>query len=619
MPAGIITPTTVRTDWRCNSGTIVATLPATVQWTLDQTIENHLVMKRLTLTVPMDAANYDQITVGRVIQLDYRDASTSPATDDWEEYRITDHEEDLAARVATFEAVWWIQDLLEKDSLVSRTSGTVTTFEFTDYAVAPATTLGVRVIGALPTYWSNGTITPTAVGDVSYSRSTPLAGALAVAAMAKRVTGVTYEFSARRNGTSGLYLDLTVFGAGAVDVRAAKNLSGLRRVRRRAEQGTKVTFDADIALQRATYVVDAVSANTYIDVTEVNEAGPGPARENDQWNGAAWFETKNGTSHAITDTERIDFATTRLYMASTTTISAGDRGYLATDTGGVNVAYVNSPALQALYGVRLRVLPTDMEPYTNHVRNPDLRNGTSTTPTGWTLVTGTCAQRDVTNGLVRYGGISYYFTALGQLQWTETIYCVAGEVWTYSWNGFIGTFAANASVAFRDPQSGSSTTIILDGSDPDAAVVNTFVTLSRSYNITSTGNKTFTITVSLGGVGGAFYFDSAQLTRTPEAVSFRRGSGAADNIALANAFFDTNGAPLTTYDASLVDLSIDDPRTYAADRPLLGGTLYLTDADLDESRNGLRIVSLSLRSREQAKPRLQLSTLPRRLTSLLAA
>lgn len=620
MPAGIITPTSVRTDWRCNSGTIVATLPETARWTLEQTIENHLVMKRLTLTVPMDAANYDQITVGRVIQLDYRDASTSPATDDWEEYRITDREEDLAAGVATLEAVWWIQDLLERDGFISETVGTETSFTPANYGVTPSNAIGQRVIAALPTYWTTGTVTPTDVIDVAFDRDTPLSGALRIAAATLTRTGTVYELSPRRNGTTGLYLDLTVYGAGTVDARVAKNLAGLRRNTSRRDQGTRIAFDTEAALRRPTYTISAISTNTYIDVTEVNAAAPGPAREDDQWNGYAWIETKNGTSHTITDTVRVDLNTTRLYMSSTSGMATGERGHLYDATGAREVTYVDSPSLQTTYGKRLRVL-SGGDGLTNLFPNADLRSGTSTTPTGWSI-TGTPTRRSkALDELARYGGYSYEvatnFTTIGR---SVAVYCTAGEQYTYTIYLLINTIGTGTSFYFTDPNDGSNDTVALDGSVAGLDVPNTWLRYSATYGILTTGVKTFAAQVSRGAPAtGVFTFDAILLVAAATEVAFRAGSDAADNVASAHAFLETNGMPVSRYDAELVDLSIDDPRTYAADRPLLGGTLYLTDADLNESRNGLRIVSLGLRSREQAKPRLQLSTLPRRLTSLLAA
>lgn len=620
MPVGVMTPTVLRTDWRCAGGTIVATLPAVVDGTLEQTLEGSLVMKRLTLIVPLTWDQYDQVAVGRVVELAYRDASTTPPTDDWEEYRITDVVEDVAAGRATLTATWWIQDLLERDGLVYQTVGAETRFEFSQYAIAPADALAWFVSGSdrsLPSYWAVGTVTPTATGDLTHVRASNLTAALTVAALAKRLTGVAYEIWPSRNGTTGLYLNLTVFGSGTFDLRTGKNLGNLRRTQRRAEQTTRVAFDQDGAMRRPTYVITAISAGAYIEVQDVSAIGPGPAREDDQWNGAAWIEEKNGTSHTVTDTVKVSFSTTRLHMSSTTGMATGERGYLAV-VGGADLAYVDSPSLQATYGKRLGVIAGD-DPATNYIRGADLRSGSATTPTGWTLVTGTCARKDVTTGLVRYGGASYYFTALGQLQQSLTIYAVAGEVWTYSWGGFIGAFAANATVKFRDPQAGTDTTITLDGSDPAAAVLNTYVTVSRSFNITTTGAKTFIVTVTLGGAGGAFYFDAAQLTRTAAAVPFRLGSGAADNVARGNAYLDANGDPLTTYDVAAADLAVLDPRTYGDDRPQLGmAAAYLTEGTLGEVRTPLRIVRMATRLADQARPDLQFSTRPRRVTRLVA-
>lgn len=613
MPSGTFRPTSIWSDWECNSGTPLAYMPAVISWRLAETIETHLVMKRLTVTVPTSWTQFDTVTTGAVIRLEYRDEATD--TDDWEEYRITDVVTDRRAGTATVSAVWWIQDLLEQEELIYQQVALEKRVVFGRYAITPSQGLA-DVVAALPSYWSVSTVTPTETGDVAFSRDTPLSGGLKVAAMAKMTTGTTYELSARRNGTSGLYLDLTVYGSGAIDARVGKNLVNVRQTTKRADQTTRVAFGTDQSMQRPIYVISAVSAGSYIEVTDILATNPGPAQEADQWNGAYWYEVKNGTSHAITDTVVVDYNTTRLSMSSTTGMATGERGYLAADSSGNDLLYVDSPSAQASYGLRLGVI-TGGDHYTNYLSNGDLRSGSSTTPTGYTLDSGTATRVDAGTGLVRQGGYAYYFNAAGVIHQSQTIYAVAGEVWTYTWYGFISSFGAAATVKFRDPQTATDTTIAFDGTDPDAAVLNTYVSVSRSFSVTSTGAKTFQITVSRG-VNGSFYFDAAQLVRAASAPTFRVGSGSADNIATANALLSTNGPPLSLLDAELADLSVLAPRDFGDEAALLGGTCTLTDGELGLDSASYRILSKVTDSGAIARPRIGLANRPSKISDILA-
>ncbi|MCC7132474.1 MAG: hypothetical protein IT352_07515 [Gemmatimonadales bacterium] len=617
MPAGTITPTQVQTDWLCNSGTVLTALPATTAWTLEQTIENYLVMKRVTLSGPMDGWDgFSHLAVGRVIRLDYRDASTTPATDDWEEYRLTDLVIDQATRTWTATGVWWIQDLLEKDALLFQTVGSETRFDFAQYAVTPTNALNT-VDASLPSYWSLNTVTPTTAGDVTYARSTPMAGGLAIAAMAKRMTGTTYELWPSRNGTTGLYLNLSVYGTGSVDARLGKNLIGLRTTKRRHEQTTRVAFTEDLALQRPTYVITAISAGAYIEVQDVNALGPGPAREDDQWNTSYyWYEEKNHTGHQITDTVKVDYTTTRLHMSSTTGMVVGERGFLAANSSVADVVYVDSPSLQTTYGKRLGIIAGG-DGVTNYARNADFRNGTSSTPTGWSVTLGTPVKVDVTTGLVRYGGYGYKLQSDTIVMDPLTIYCVAGEVWSIGIGLFINTFGGGG-ITIQNPQTGTGTVRLIDGTVAGLDRLNTYLEWVETFDITSSGAKTFNVTVSVSGGTSVVTVDNLQIVRSATYPTFRVGSGAADNIALANAHLDTNGDPIATYDVEVADLALLAPRTYGDDRPGLGSTCYLTD-DADLDREALRIVAMTVDSRRPLTPRLQLSNRPRRLTSLLVS
>lgn len=619
MPAGRIAQVSLWTDWQCNSGIAKGPIPV-ISGSLTERIDNRVAVRQVTIVTPLTWEQYGEVIVGRVIRLHYRDDATIPYTEDWVEYRITDLVEDVKAGTATLSGTDWMHDLVEKDSLVSVTVSGAVSFVDNDYAVTPSAALTSRVDGNLPAYWGLGTVTPTALIDVSYNLATPLAAAIAIADAAALADGGAYELSARRNGTTGLLLDLTVYGGGTVDVRTRKNVTDARRTKRRDQQTTRVAFSTDKALRRPTFQVSAFSAGASIDVTDL-VSGAGPVQETDEWKNYYLVEWKNGTTHLITGSSKQSYGTSRFTVTSTTTIAVGDYLYLAADASSTDISYVDSPSLQTTWGKRLGVLSGTDYP-SNLLRNADLRSGTSSTPTNWTI-NGTPV-RDTTAGKFRYGGCAYRLdTNSALIERGETVQCAAGDIVTYTAYLMLSAYLVAASggkLSFWDPNSGTQVDYALDGTVSGLDQLNTFLSFTRTFQVTAAGAKTLKVRFGHDtSTGNALYADAASITVNATPQSFRAGSGAATNIQTANAHFLTNGAPVVTYDIGLVDLTVIDPAGYGSDRPALGATCYLTESTLGESRTALRIVEQITDFQNPAEPKVVLSNLPKRLTTLLAS
>lgn len=623
MALGKVTAIHVLTDWTCNAGTVKAVVPV-VRWELTGRIENYVVWNTLTCTVPSSWESSAELVVGRVLKVWFNDNGTA----DFEEYRITEMVDDVVGGVATLTATGWLTDLVEKNTLATQTATLSQSFVFTDSGATPTSHLTTRVDALLPTYWSIGTVTPSSAINVSYSNATPLAAAIAIATAAAVNDGVTYEISARRNGITGLVLDLTVYGIGTLDLRAGKNLSSMRRTTKRAEQTTRASFSASNALRRPTYRVSAVVAATYVELVQVNGSGAGPVQETNQFLNAYLVEWKNNTTHLITATTRQSYGTSRLNMAVTATILVDDIVFLASDASMTDFSFVDSPSLQTTHGIRLGV-PAGVSGETNVFRNGDCAVYTAGGfPTFWYSGTATPI---TTPGLFLTGGRSmrlpndsgFSLTVLRDgsagagLRFVHT----SGYQVTYSCTVRVDNTTNNFQVNFRDPLTAAWTGTILLTNQP----ADTWVTLSATFRTSAAipaglvgqlGIQFMTnVTVDATRL---LYIDSVQCLVNSTETAFRLDSGSASNVATANRLFVTNGTPTVSYEASLVDLSLTSPGEYTGDRPSLGATCYLTESTTGTTRTALRIVGLTSRSESQATPQVVLSTLPKRLTTLLA-
>ena len=618
MALGKVTAIHVLTDWTCNAGTVKAVVPV-VRWELTGRIENYVVWNTLTCTVPSSWESSAELVVGRVLKVWLNDNGTA----DFEEYRITEMVDDVVGGVATLTATGWLTDLVEKNTLVTQIVSLAQSFVVND-AGTPTAQLTSRVDALLPAYWSIGTVTPITAVSVNYTNATPLTAAIAIATASSLNDGVTYEISARRNGTTGLVLDLTVYGIGTLDLRAGKNLTSMRRTTRRAEQTTRASFSASNALRRPTYRVSAVVAATYIEVVSVNGLGAGPVQETNQFLNAYLVEWKNNTTHLITATTRQSYGTSRLNMAVTATILVDDIVYLALNVTRTDLAFVDSPSLQTTHGIRLGV-PAGVNGETNVFRNGDCNLFTVSpgNPDYWNTgnaISETGAGLFLTGGrscrIVNNAGstVRVYRDGGGGSSWRRTVFTAAAQV-TYSTTVQVSSSVNGFLITFLDP-----VTNLFGGSiSLNGVKANTWVTYSATYvtnNIASQLGINFV--GSGGGVSPFLYIDSVQCLVNSTETAFRLDSGSASNVATANRLFVTNGTPSVSYEASLVDLSLTSPGEYTGDRPSLGATCYLTESTTGTTRTALRIVGLTSRSESPATPQVVLSTLPKRLTTLLA-
>lgn len=609
------------TTLACATGSRVAVLP-TLDCLTSEAIEGKTATQRLTVTVPRDAtAAIAELVPRRVIRLLFTDGA-------FEEYRIQDVVDSAQAVGVQVKANGVLFDLALGEKLLTQTTSPLVTTSYTK--VDTATNLVTHALTFAPSYFSAGTVTPTATASVVFSDDTALSGLSKIADAMAAATGTTYELSARRNGTTGYYVDLTVLNSGATvpDIRTGKNLVSLRRTRSSRDQATRVypvTSGGDGA---AWFKVTAVSANTYIEIDTIDGSAVNPLIEDDCLNGKYWVH-EDGVAHEITDTTR---ASKRLAMASTTGIAVGEWGYFALNSSKDVLRYVDYPSAQATSGVQAIKLQTNSPGVTNFLDNGTLANWTTATTTDWNPPFGTITV-DVPTVFDRTGTLNRFVKETGAGNWlsggaslrslqngyavgiyqTKYLALNAGDTVTYTvWlklKSFVG-----GSIVFYDPTAATTETFSTDGTVSGLDRKNEWLAFSKTYSIATSGSKTVSWQASLYGDEG--YIDSGAITINGSLATPFLGSGGAQAWGKAVSYLTQNSTAPVTYEVSLLDLSRLDSGTWPYDSLALGGTVNVADSDLSLTAS-VRATQIERNHLNPLATKVTLATRPAELTSLL--
>lgn len=604
------------TDLACNTGTPVAVVPVSDLQTTEEII-NLLVTRRLTARVSMAWDDRAELAMFRVLRV----VDTAGA---FEEYRIhTLVDSSGGDRLVTITALGVEYDLARGTGLVYRVWNTGQDYAFTGQGT-PTYLLGV-ILARAPSYFSAGTVTPTAAIALPFANDTPLAAALKVADLGNVAAGATYELSVRRNGVTGYYVDLTVYGASATgaDLRSGKSLQGVQRTMTGSGMTTRVfPLGSDGGtVGDAWWKVTVVSLNSYIEIADIDGSAINPILADGQFDGG-YVLHEDGVSHAITATNK---ANKRLSMASTTGIAVNEWCKLVQDASLTEWPYIDHPTNRTTYGVQIGSLAVDNPSHTNWFLNPDFAEGA----TSWTT-TGTPAFV----ALYQYGGqaaslASGAFTTVDQ---TRTIYYTAGRtvtivVWVYvlAYSTVAGAVYGDsgfAGIQFTNPQTGVTEDVNLQAG---SCSLETWTPFSRTYQITTTGAKATTIRTKRGTSSGAtIYLDAAMATVYTNSIqgvasSFVRYSGAASLWLNGVRHLLANSTPITTYEVSCLDLARVDPAGAGLYEALnLGATVTITDADLAIATT-VRLVRIVTNCLVLHDTKVALSTAPLVLTRLLTA
>lgn len=598
----------IATDMVCLGGVVVATVASLVSARVNHRFDGIVRLASVTFSFARDGWEQQaELIAHRVARVVRQDG-------DFDEYRISDIVDSSGGDgIVTVETTDPILDLAQRGRFVS-------------LVTAGATSLTVEVIGRTIAAMMVETILPAgppgefAVGitqpgtfSVSVTKASPFAALVAGVTALNTATLSEHEISARRNGTTNYLIDIATVGAAAPpqDVRAGKNLIGMERTRSSLEQATRLlpTDGAGRTLRDNAWVVVAVNAGVSIDVASIT-GGIGPSTEAGQLAGMGWIDA-TGTVHPITGSVVLSGEVTRLLMASTTGITAGNWGSLAADSSGADVVLVESPALQSAFGIVAKELPSEIPNVTNLIRNPDLALWPGgTLPTGWSAI-GTPPALDLT--VHRSGGRSAKVTSNSGMLQTNPVRLKGAGTLTYVVWVRIQTFPnpfTDAEIRVRGP----SGLIVLNL----PSVLNTWLPVVQSFPISGPTNLTVELQIQqvVTNTGGVWWFDGAMVlmddtTTDPILV----GSGAAQNWQRALRRFQTHGAPVPTYRVNLADLTSHDPGAWPDDQLHHGGVVDVTDEELGSFSQ--RLVANVEDLIEPLKSQPTLATQPRLLSTLL--
>ncbi len=607
----------VATDLICNGGQVVATVMGLVEARVEHRFEGIVRIPRLTVRYTRDLWDArGELTEHRVLLVRRTDG-------DYDEYRVTDAGDMSGADgLVTVQAVHPIQDLGLRGSLITSTTGGLTSLTVPISGRTLAALLVETILPRAPSYFGLG-VMPPGVVTVTLSEATPLSGTVAATEGINKTQNAAHEISARRNGTTNYLIDVAVVGQNAplADIRTGKNLLRIERQRAVIEQRTQATIidPTGRTLGDNAWEVVAVAAGVSIEVASIT-GGLGPSLEADQLKDLAWMD-EAGTAHAITSSVVVSDTVTRLLMASTIGIVVGDWGRLAANTSGDDLALLTSPNLIARWGPIHTVQPGQVPSLTNWIRNPRFAVATDgLTPDDWTLPTSGWALATTQSF---GGGRVMEFTGIStakEFSQTRSVFFRKTGAYIYSvWYMYPGAGGAGATLKTTNPQTGAVDSLPLPGFGAGDPLILTWVRVDVTYQITTTGVKTIRLGVdhaaNLSNTNPNAWIGGAQFTEAP-AIDFLEGSGGATNHQAVLEKFRTDGDPITSYQGALADLTRLDPTSWPYDTLHHGGIIDVTDDELGETF-APRIVELTEDLLNPADSRPTLATAPRRISTII--
>lgn len=606
----------VWTDLAANSGTAKGVLPVATTFRVVEEFVGYLVSQKLSVTVSRHWTDRAELVGRRILRVIYDDGT-------WDEFRIASVTDSVGRDdLVAVEALGIVYDLTNGDTLVGTTTSGAVALETSDTAITPTNALTNRVDAHLPSIWSVGTVTPTATIELTTRQATPLAAALAIAELANKASGTVatpYRISARRNGTSGYYLDLTDYNGTAttLDLRTGGAMAAVTRRLDTADMATRVyPLGSDgNHCGSATWQVAAVSLNTYVELVDI-AGGPGPVQETNQFNGL-YLRKAGGGTQAITGTTRQSLTTSRFTVAATAGFTAGDFVRIVADSSETDLPYVDAVANKATYGTKIGVLQAAYPAASNLLANADLRTGTP--PTSWTGSGAGADSIDTTVGNWRTGGRSVKLTSSPRIyEQPVTVQVPASGDW---YAVFLIAFKGDPTSAAGTVQMGAyvdgveiSSALNLDGVE---YFDGTWQYVYRSTKLVA-GSRALKVSISMGRV---MWWDAGAIFVTPGSAiehPFMVGSYAAKLVQDANDYLTLNSAPVATYTVDCLDLFRVDSTVWPYAQVALGQPATVTEPDLSISASSLRVVRVETNHLVAHDAKLTLAVPRPRLTNTLA-
>lgn len=615
------------------------------------TVENLDGNDTVSVTMPASDQAVSFITEGRVLRLVFDDASFS-------EWKIRTRKQTLGENGIrlTVGGSSPLHDLADATIISETLSSGVVEFDVGLFQVALTEVIDNYVLAKLPAsygYFARGTVDPTALYDIQFSKATPLALLRQLADAARDpTTRRPAELRVRRNGTTNYLIDIvTEIGASqaVADIRSKKNVID-HDVDVDSKQQATVIYPfggADASgrttgIERVAFTLDNGAANVF-EITDP-EGGASPVLEDDQLNGMYVVPDANGALIQITDSAAGSPAT--ITLASSTGITDGNVYELRASAAGVQLTELSSPSAAAApptgYGRKVGTVDRpDIVGVHNLVPNSFLRTWTtpSSAPDGWSYTVGAAKFSQNTDALyTQYGGKSLLFDDSGFSYAVGTVRSplmyprvVAGDE-LFSWRlrlfpkVFTGAcwLIVQLLEASGSRSTGQHTWIPvnhpLTGGDAIPAGAWREIGLDGIDLTTYTAGVYLEVIVQVGlppaSLGQAeLYFDAFMVVQGPATPSQWVEYSSANALWHAgNLALSYNKDPLASYDINVVDRTRLDGTTYPHEAFVVGGTIR--DTIPEQSIDGLlvRITRKTTNWLKEGDTRLEVAT-PRKLLS----
>jgi hypothetical protein len=618
----------VWSSYQCNSGARLQFFGKVSQLHLHETLQGD---DKITLECPLDDQAVSYLVKRRVVRITMSDA-------DFSEWRIQSIQKlhSTSGNRCIVVAVSPLLDLADA-TVIRETSGSgIPSFSVGLVQVSPTEVIDDILLaqpefqsGGAYDYFARGTVEPTTLFDIEFSKATPLALLRQVANAARNATTLQpAEIRVRRNGTTNYLIDvLAEIGSTATvtDLRSNKQILDHDYTTDATEQvSVVIPFGADDGLgdpstvSRAAWTLGTPTGLVY-PITDP-DGGPSPVLEADQLNGMYVVPDANGALIQITDSAAGSPATVTL--ASSTGITAGRQYELRASASDELVVEVSSPSAIALYDRKVGTIDRpDLLGVRNLVRNPWFRTWTTpaSAPDNWefTSTVGSGALSQNTDPLyTQYGGKSVHFSsggpsilALGTLR-TEVFYprpVLGAALYSYRVRVFPSAWNTNeliticlVSEAAPTIPLGQHTWISPNHTltSGDAIAAGSWYDLGvEAIDLTSAaGGCRLEIRLQVGGTllasgAGDIYIDAVQVVQSAKSSAFYyEYSGAnalwhAGNLALSN-----NKDGIDAYAIDLIDRTRADGTTFPFEALVKGGTIRDTVPEQGINGQLLRVV-----------------------------
>lgn len=423
--------------------------------------------------------------------------------------------------------------------------------------------------------------------DLTFDSTSPLE-ALRMLEAELQQFGEGGEVQFRLNAAGDTYLVDILARIGSTEgaeLRYEKNLRSIERVEEEGAVATRLyARGADgLGLADARWTIAAIAGSAVS-----FEEDPSPVFEDGVFVGIYLYIPGVGARQITASSEGNGTIT----LASVAGLSVGDVGWLATDTDGTPLPYLESPSAVAEAGIRVGAVATDIPNVANLLANGDLAEWAGGTPEGWSGLGPPVLAQSTLPIYAKHGGRAAHVTAdeAGKGLISDAIPITADETRPYH-SILAGVTLVEGRVRMELRHSNGKVYPLQEQAQSvDVGVY----TMLRSYPVDAEPLPEGTAQLAIVAHGGPaeFFLDAGMVTRSMGEVrpEFLVGAGAQLLWRHAAAELALQTRPAVEYRIDIVDLFELDPDAFEFDRLQLGDDVRVRDAEFPPAT--LRVVEI---------------------------